>query len=278
MGALIAEFLGEPLALEKIKVWAEAKGWKIEGCSEGGDVLRLVLDRAVEEYDAHLVELASFLDAAHLSLGGRPPLFRTFLSSSPDCSATSAAGCRSISIGGKEITLRANVAFGTGYHPSTRGCMDALLHLGREGALEGRRLLDVGTGSGILSLVALALGCGSVVAFDTDGQAVEEARINLCHNGYGDAILFHGGVEAVRKDAFDLVVANLAPAVMSRLLPSLMSPLKRGGYLLLSGTMGGLLDELERVASGRFQPVGTWLHEGWETVLCRELVSGNHQE
>lgn len=118
------------------------------------------------------------------------------------------------------IVVNPGLAFGTGVHETTRLCMEAL----EEFVKPGGRVLDVGTGSGILARAAGLLGAGSVYACDTDPVAVEISRSG-----------FVGSVDAVATASVDLVVANISPETIVRLAPDLVRVLRAGGILLASG-------------------------------------------
>jgi ribosomal protein L11 methyltransferase len=127
------------------------------------------------------------------------------------------------------IAVNPGMAFGTGVHETTQLCMEAL----EEFVKPGTRVLDVGTGSGILARAARLLGAGKVYACDTDPVAVEIA---------GDG--FVGSVGAVATGSCDLVVANISPEAIVELAPDLMRVLRPGGVLLASGFE---LQEVEQV-------------------------------
>jgi ribosomal protein L11 methyltransferase len=118
------------------------------------------------------------------------------------------------------ITVNPGMAFGTGVHETTRLCIEAL-----ENYLEpGQTVLDVGTGSGILSQAAGLLGARMTFACDVDPVAIEVA-------GFG----FIGSVDAVASGAADLVVANISPEAIVQLAPDLLRVLRNDGLLLASG-------------------------------------------
>jgi ribosomal protein L11 methyltransferase len=137
------------------------------------------------------------------------------------------------------------MAFGTGMHPSTRLCIAAL----EDFMQPGDRVLDVGTGSGILALVALKLGASEVLATDIDALAVRVAHENLALNGVrvgapglGSSITVQtGSVPEEMPGYFQLVVSNILPEVLANLLDGsygnrpLAEPLAPGGLLILSG-------------------------------------------
>jgi len=128
-----------------------------------------------------------------------------------------------------EIVLDPGMAFGTGLHPTTQQCLEALSTL----QLEGRSVLDVGTGSGILAIAAAKRGASPVVAVDTDPLAVDAARENAVGNGV--AIPVGVGSAAEVPGRFEVVIANIVAPVLQRIAPHLAARLASGGTLLLGG-------------------------------------------
>ncbi|HEX5760253.1 MAG TPA: 50S ribosomal protein L11 methyltransferase [Thermoanaerobaculia bacterium] len=163
--------------------------------------------------------------------------------------------------GRRLLRLPARAAFGTGSHESTRLAVELL----EEVDLAGRRVLDVGTGTGILAFASLALGAAAATAFDLDPAAPFHARDNARLNGF-HLHLFAGTVAALRESArFDLAVANLVP---EELLPELAAVARRlapRGEVILSGILeerggevlerGAALGLAERARRG----VGEWV-------------------
>jgi len=130
------------------------------------------------------------------------------------------------------ITLDPGMAFGTGLHPTTRGC----LHLLQQVAPMPADVLDVGCGSGILALAALQLGAERATGLDTDPLAVSATRENAERNGLGDRVTVFAGTLPPTPDArYPLVLANLVAAVLIELAPRLAAHLAPGGVLLASG-------------------------------------------
>jgi len=123
------------------------------------------------------------------------------------------------------IVVNPGMAFGTGMHETTQLCLEALETYVRS----GMRVLDVGTGSGILAQAAVLLGAGPVWACDVDPDAVEIARGNAGPN------LFIGSVDAVRSGVAGLIAANISPETIARLAPELFRCLAPDGVALLSG-------------------------------------------
>lgn len=144
-----------------------------------------------------------------------------------DPSSTSSSPDAAIS-----VIIQPSMGFGTGHHATTRLCT-ALM---QEAPLAGRTVLDVGTGSGVLALIAARLGAQRVLAIDDDPDALESARENLSLNGVT------GGIELRQADfraplgaRFDAVTANLTGALLVRGASNLLDVLAGRAVLILSG-------------------------------------------
>jgi ribosomal protein L11 methyltransferase len=131
------------------------------------------------------------------------------------------------------IALRvpASRAFGTGGHESTRLALLAL----EEERLTGLDVLDVGTGSGILALAAVALGARRAVGFDSDAEAIFVARDNLRLHPFGDRVALAACTAAAVSGSFPLVVANLLPEELFPIKSAVFARVGPGGRLLVSG-------------------------------------------
>jgi ribosomal protein L11 methyltransferase len=128
------------------------------------------------------------------------------------------------------VVINAGLAFGTGAHETTRLCLEAIERHLRPGAT----LVDVGTGSGILSEVAVRLGAGRVFASDTDPEAVAVARENFERAGVAVPV-FTGSADAVARGVADVIVANISPAWIAELAAEWVGILKPDGVAILSG-------------------------------------------
>ena len=169
--------------------------------------------------------------------------------------------------GGVRVVIEPGLAFGTGDHPTTGMCLDALdLFLQRN---PGAAVLDVGTGSGILAIAARKLGAGLSVGTDNDPLALRVARENAAVNGA--LIDLRSGIpEGVE---FDLVLANILANTLVELAPDLAHAVAPGGRLILSGILESQVSEVE-AAYRPLLVVGSSTFEGeW---ACLELAAGEH--
>ena len=128
-----------------------------------------------------------------------------------------------------EIVLDPGMAFGTGLHPTTQQCVEALSTV----ALDGKGVLDVGTGSGILAIAAAKRGATPVVAVDNDPLAVEAARLNTERNGVLVPVAEASAIDVPGR--FDIVIANIVSPVLQLIAPDLVARLAPGGMLIATG-------------------------------------------
>jgi ribosomal protein L11 methyltransferase len=133
------------------------------------------------------------------------------------------------------LALDPGMAFGTGLHPTTRLCLAGLEGLADRGALHGRRLLDVGCGSGILAIAGVKLGAASALGVDTDPIAIEATTANARRNRIGRRVQAREGTLPSGERPFDVVVANLIASLLVRLASDLAGEVAGGGTLLASG-------------------------------------------
>ncbi|OGG55456.1 MAG: hypothetical protein A3F84_01470 [Candidatus Handelsmanbacteria bacterium RIFCSPLOWO2_12_FULL_64_10] len=163
--------------------------------------------------------------------------------------------------GGMVIVIEPKMAFGTGRHESTRLALRAL----ERAVGPGDRVLDLGTGSGVLGIAAAKLGA-RCVAVDIDPVALDNARENVAANGVADRVeVLCGSIDAVREAGFDVIVANIQTHVLVPLLGDLRGRLRRGGRLILSGILDReevqIREALRRTAWGEPEVIreGEWI-------------------
>ena len=133
-----------------------------------------------------------------------------------------------------ELVIEPKMSFGTGYHESTRLVLGLL-----PGAVRaGDRVLDAGTGTGILAIAAIHLGAAHAIAFDIDRWAEENAAENVARNGADGRIEVRSGdIDCVPEDGFDVVVANIHREVLTAMMPDLTARTRPGGALVLAGLL-----------------------------------------
>ncbi len=165
------------------------------------------------------------------------------------------------------IRLDPGLAFGTGLHPTTRLALQLL----EEALQPGMRVLDVGTGSGILAIAAALLGARHVVATDIDPQAVTAARKNVLENQVEEHVEVREG-SFPTDETFDLVIVNILPHVILNLLDQgLWRTVDEGGHLLLSGITEARETDIMLAVSARGGHITKRIREGdWVGLWVRK--------
>jgi ribosomal protein L11 methyltransferase len=159
--------------------------------------------------------------------------------------------------GQHELVVDPGQAFGTGGHASTRLTLEWIDALA--GSLPaGGRMLDVGTGTGVLALAAIRLAEMQVIAFDLDPLAAEAARENAEANGVDSGLsLYTGPLEALEPVGFDLVVANLLKSEMLPLIAGIAERTRPGGHAIFAGLLASEADEVRGALEAvGFEPAG----------------------
>jgi len=132
------------------------------------------------------------------------------------------------------ITIDPKMSFGTGYHETTR----LMIAMTERHAAPGLRVLDAGTGTGVIAIAALMLGAQSATGFDTDEWAYANAQENARLNRVADRFtVLLGDLAVAPAGPFDIVAANIQKDVIEVMLPGLVARLAPGGTLLLSGLL-----------------------------------------
>lgn len=157
------------------------------------------------------------------------------------------------------LALDPGMAFGTGLHPTTRLCLEALERLADAGTLArgaardgSARVLDVGIGSGILAIAAGLFGAGELVGVDTDPIAVEAAGANARRNRLARRLRVRAGSLPSGSGPFDVVVANLIASVLVAIAAPLRDELRPAGTILASG----IYRDREPEVQAAFEAVG----------------------
>ena len=167
------------------------------------------------------------------------------------------------------IRLDPGQAFGTGHHETTRLCLAAL----EEHVRPGERVLDVGTGSGVLAIAAVLLGAGHVDAVDVDPVAVAVAQVNVDENGVSEHVSLRAGrLEPGSAGAFDVVVANISTDANIGLAGAFAAVLRVGGALILSGILGVDVSRVRRaVEPAGFALEALRFERDWSLLEFRRL-------
>jgi ribosomal protein L11 methyltransferase len=175
------------------------------------------------------------------------------------------------------IDIDPGMAFGTGTHPTTRLCLRALekaltgvYDLPLRGKRTPHSVLDVGMGSGILSIAAVKLGARHVMGIDVDQRAIDNARENIRINRLRGKVRMRKTTISQIGEQFDLIVANIDAKTMVEMKFSLMDRVAAGGTLILSGVLEGEVDLVRKLfPDGPFTMVELSQEDDWACVVLK---------
>lgn len=178
--------------------------------------------------------------------------------------------------GKTDILIEAGPAFGTGHHGTTLGCL-----LGYEHVLDSgvpTKVLDVGTGSGVLAIAAIKTGAQRAIGTEIDTQSVIVANENASKNNVSNQFKTYqtrGATNRIIQSAapYDLIFANILARPLTRLAPKLVPLIQSGGHIILSG----LLTRQEPLVRAAYQGRGLTLvkrirRDGWSTLVLRRAA------
>jgi len=167
------------------------------------------------------------------------------------------------------IVIQPAQAFGTGHHPTTAGALRALESVMR--TARPRRILDAGTGSGVLAIAAALNGARDrpriIMAVDIDPIAIENALANARLNGVDRSIRFSSVPLTSIRRRFDLITANILSHTLKELAPHLKRILAPGGRLILGGFLADEADEVLRHYRPPLRCLTRKTHRGWTTIV-----------
>ncbi|WP_042458557.1 50S ribosomal protein L11 methyltransferase [Neobacillus dielmonensis] len=168
------------------------------------------------------------------------------------------------------IELDPGMAFGTGTHPTTVMCIQAL----ERTVKPGDKVIDVGTGSGVLSIAAAMLGAEDVRAFDLDEVAVTQARLNIKLNKVHEKVRIgqNNLLDGVEENSADLIVANILAEVIVRFTEDAARVLKPGGSFIASGIIQPKKDQVKQALNeAGFEIIETILMEDWVALIAKKV-------
>ena len=170
------------------------------------------------------------------------------------------------------IVIDPAMGFGSGHHATTRLCLAALQRLD----CRGRRVLDIGTGSGVLALAAATLGARTVLGVDHDGDALENARGNAARNGRSATVDFlEADFRRIDMDPADVVLANLTGSMLADCAASLTRLVRPDGSLVVSGIASEERDRVLAAFAGWGRAEWVAEEDGWYAAVLRALGPGD---
>jgi ribosomal protein L11 methyltransferase len=167
------------------------------------------------------------------------------------------------------IEIDPKMSFGTGHHETTRLCLRLL----EQFVKQGDRVLDVGTGTGLLAIAALKLGAESAVGIDIDDWSIENALENVKANGVGKSIrILRMPIEDFRGERFECILANLTHRMILDSLAHLRELSEENGIVIISGFLQSDLPAIRESLRGhRFHEAGGLDEHGWSALALRKV-------
>ncbi|MCW7755233.1 50S ribosomal protein L11 methyltransferase [Desulfobotulus sp. H1] len=246
----------------------ERVGESEESCTPAELVRLIVLEtalprRVVQQALAALIEGG---DLAYLIRHGRTCVQRGWHSPLPVGRSTQllVPGVKPLAGSRQPVVLMPGDSFGGGDHPTTRLCLEWI----EEMAVPGGRMLDVGTGTGVLAISAVRHGMAEALGVDNDPVAVNDALENVRLNGLDASVVISDVWPDNEK--WDLVAANLRPPTLMALKVRLDESLIRGGVLVLSGMRAEEMDPLQSSYGQSLHLVGRRQEKGWGSLVFRK--------
>ena len=168
--------------------------------------------------------------------------------------------------GKKVIEIEPSNCFGVGTHATTQMCIKAL----KKHLPEKAKVLDVGCGSGILSIVSLLYGADTAHGIDIDGSAIKGAKNNAMLNGVADKFTVRQGdlIEGV-TDEYNVVVANILTDPLKELIPNLKNCLAENGIAIISGVIDFRKEEVEELINNDFDIVEQTKTDNWYCYVLK---------
>lgn len=168
---------------------------------------------------------------------------------------------------GLEIVIQPKMSFGTGHHATTQLMVEMLL----SSIVKGKRVLDMGSGTGVLAIVAAKLGAESVLAVEIDDMAEESVRENIELNNVGEKIVsVCGDATAIEGKKFDIVLANINRNVLLADMKAYAKTLSEGGELIMSGFLEEDIPLLVKKAKSlKLKLIERLSHNEWRAIRVK---------
>ncbi len=172
--------------------------------------------------------------------------------------------------GTMDVVIMPKMSFGTGHHATTWLVSRATLDLG----VDGRRGLDMGSGTGVLSIVAAKCGAEHIDAVDIDDWADANCRENITANGVAERIEpILGDVRSIAGRRYGFILANINRNILTADMPAYAAALETGGDLVMSGFLEADVPAIVAAAEAQgMSPVETTLKDGWAMVRVRKMI------
>ncbi len=159
-----------------------------------------------------------------------------------------------------ELIIEPKMSFGTGHHQTTRLMIEKMLDFD----FQDKVVLDMGCGTGILSILASKLGASEVIALDIDKWSYANTLENIQRNSIQNIQVLHGGNESLPEKKFDVVLANINLNVLLEHMKDYSTVTKKGGVLFLSGILYEDRQTIQSLAEQYFlEPIENYLLDGW---------------
>ncbi len=173
----------------------------------------------------------------------------------------------------REVIIMPKMSFGTGHHATTHLMAEWTMDLGAAGVIDGKEGLDMGSGTGVLAIVAAKEGAKSVDAVDIDEWADENCRENIEVNGVAERVRpMLGDFSRVEGRTYDFILANINRNILVANMPRFSAALHMGGVLLISGFLEQDIETLKSAATNNgLTPIAERVRDGWVVMKIEKI-------
>lgn len=168
---------------------------------------------------------------------------------------------------GIEIMIEPKMSFGTGHHQTTHLMCSSMMGMD----FQSKRVLDMGSGTGVLAILAEKRGAKDIVAIDIEEWSAENCADNALRNACMYIQSLHGGMDTIPMEKFDVVLANINKNVLTAQISTYLNRMNEGAYLLLSGFFVSDTDELKLLAADlNLTFIDQHEREGWAVLIFKK--------